>query len=506
MFKKTVLSTFAIALIVALLGVLASYESGGMSSGRVADRIGHGASSVLLPREALAQAGGNASIADIAEKSIDSVVNIASTRVVQNAAGNSNSPFYNDPFFRRFFGPDAEREVPQERREQSLGSGVIVSDDGIILTNNHVVEDTEDLKVTLHDKREYEAEVVGTDPATDVAVIRLKGNDINGLKPMTFGDSDKLRLGDTVLAIGNPFGLSHTVTMGIVSAKGRSFNGAQRITDYENFIQTDAAINPGNSGGALVNMNGELIGINTAIVSRSGGYQGIGFAIPSNMANMIMEGLVTDGKIVRGWLGVQIQDVTPDIAAAMDLKTNDGAVVSDVIEDSPAEKGGLKSGDVIVGIEGKKIDSANDLRNRIAMLGADSKIDVTVVRKGKEKKLRVTLAERTDEVVLASSGGGGGAGGGERDVDGLKIAPLNDVTREKYNIPDTIKSGIVVVSVDQSRLDSRGLREGDVILEVGQEPVSSVEAFKEKYDHEEEKLLVYVYRNGSRFFTVLEKN
>jgi len=504
MFKKTVLSTLMIAFVAAFFGILSSFDDGDLNTGSIANKVGQSAT-VLLPENALAQSMGSPTIADIAEKSIDSIVNIASTRVVQNAGGNMNSPFYNDPFFRRFFGPDSEREVPQERRAQSLGSGVIVGDDGLILTNNHVVEDTEDLKVTLHDKREYEAEVVGTDPATDVAVIRLKGNDVKGLKPMTFGDSDKLRLGDTVLAIGNPFGLSHTVTMGIVSAKGRSFNGPQRITDYENFIQTDAAINPGNSGGALVNMNGELVGINTAIVSRSGGYQGIGFAIPSNMANMIMEGLVKDGKIVRGWLGVQIQDVTPDIAAAMNIDTKEGAVVSDVVEESPAEKGGMKSGDVIIGVEGKKIESANDLRNKIAMLGADNDIDVTVLRKGKEKNLKVKLGERTDEVVLASSGSGGGSSG-ERAVAGLKVAPLNNTTREKYNIPDTIKSGIVVTSVDQTSVDSQGLREGDVILEAGQEPVSSVEVFKKKYDKEDEKLLVYVYRNGSRFFTVLEKD
>ena len=264
---------------------------------------------------------GRSVIADIAESRISGVVNISSTKVTHTKTGQYFNPFFNDPFFREFFG-HRFYGIPEERREKSLGSGVIVSEDGLVLTNNHVVENAAEILVTLSDKRELEAEIVGTDPKSDVAIIRLKGN-TKDLTPVPIGNSGELRLGDIVLAIGNPFGLDHTVTMGIVSAKGRANVG---ITDYEDFIQTDAAINPGNSGGALINMKGELVGINTAIVSKSGGYQGIGFAIPSNMAKAVMESLVKYGKVVRGWLGVSTQDLDQDLdrVRIVDL---DGVVV-----------------------------------------------------------------------------------------------------------------------------------------------------------------------------------
>jgi len=455
----------------------------------------------FLPHPAFAQASGDISIADIAEKSIESVVNIYSTKVIRSPGGNFRSPFFDDPFFKRFFGPNFQFEVPpSEQREQSLGSGVIVSEDGIILTNNHVIADAEELRVILHDEREFEAEIVGTDPQSDLAVIRLKGDDIEGLKPITFGDSDILRLGDVVLAIGNPFGLSHTVTMGIVSAKGRSFN-QMRITEYEDFIQTDAAINPGNSGGALINLRGELVGINTAIVSRSGGYQGIGFAIPSNMAQLIMKGLINEGKIVRGWLGVVIQDVTHEIAEAMDLDSTKGALISEVYKDTPAHKAGIESGDIVLKVNNKEIESSNHLRNMIALLGADEKVTVTVLRDGKEKDIQVKLAERKEDMKLASV-----SGEREDTIDGLSIAELNQSTRMKYKIPSEVEYGVVITGVEESSsANAAGLQEGDVVREINKKTVESAGMFKKEFKKSKENILLYVYRNGNHIFKVLKK-
>lgn len=500
MLKKTTFVTVALLAVVATYGLITNNYSADPAT----NTLQNTASSVFLPHPALAQTFGGASIADIAEKNIDSIVNISSTRIVKTPEGMTNSPFGSNPFFREFFGPNFNFDIPKERRENSLGSGVIVSADGVIITNNHVVQNADELKINLNDGREFDAEIVGTDPATDVAVIRLKGSNVSGLKPIAFGDSDVMRLGDVVLAIGNPFGLGHTVTMGIVSAKGRSFANRQRITEYEDFIQTDAAINPGNSGGALINMKGELIGINTAIVSGSGGYQGVGFAIPSNMAQTIMNGLLRDGKIVRGWLGVSIQDVTPDIAEAMNLKTNKGAMVSDVLAGGPAEKAGFSSGDVIVKVNDEQIDTANHLRNRIAMLGAEKKVKVTVIRDGRERVLDVTLGERTEEVTLASSGGGGQGSAGS--VDGFTVAPIDRNARETYKIPDDIKSGVVVASVEASSAAASVLRVGDVILEANRKQVASVSDFTDTYRKADKSILLYIWRGGGRIFTVINKN
>ena len=503
--KRNISNAMIVLLLIAAVAGIWSFDNGaGNMLASTPDIVRESAKSALLPHPAFAQVPGNVSIADVVEKSIDSVVNISSTKIVRMPENGKGSPFFDDPLFRRFFGPDNRNQVPkeqQEQRQQSLGSGVIVSADGTILTNNHVVEDTDELKVRLNDDREFDAEIVGTDPQTDLAVIRLKGDNVKNLKPIKFGDSERLRLGDTVLAIGNPFGLSHTVTMGIVSAKGRSFSPRQRITEYENFIQTDAAINPGNSGGALINLQGELVGINTAIVSRSGGYQGIGFAIPSNMSGAIMDGLVKDGRIVRGWLGVYIQDVSPDMADAMGLKSSQGALISDVTDDSPAKKAGIQSGDIIVKVNDEAIDSSNHLRNTIAMLGADKTVKVTVIRDGKERDLRVKLAERTGEVVLASA-----PGSQEKKVEGLTVAPLNASAREQYSIPDDVKNGIVVTKIETgSRAEDAGLRPGDVIIEVNKTEVKSVSSFRTTYNDAKNNLLLYVYRGGNKFFAVLKK-
>jgi len=288
----------------------------------------------------------NLSFAPVIKQVGPSVVNIYTNKTTR--ADQGMAPFLDDPFLRRFFGGPFE-SIPRERKEQALGSGVIVSTDGYILTNNHVVEGADEIKVALNDnKTTYDAKLVGTDPQTDIAVIKVNAKD---LPAITLTDSDNVQVGDVVLAIGNPFGIGQTVTMGIVSAKGR---GGMGIVDYEDFIQTDASINPGNSGGALVDATGRLIGINQSIISRSGGNQGVGFSVPVNLAKYVMERLVADGKVTRGYLGVMIQPVTDDLAKAFELKDNSGALVGDVTEDSPAEEAGLKEGDVITEFNGKK--------------------------------------------------------------------------------------------------------------------------------------------------------
>ncbi|MGA1875566.1 MAG: DegQ family serine endoprotease [bacterium] len=439
----------------------------------------------------------DSTLADVAEKCIKSVVNISSTRVIKNKEGQHLSPFFHDPFFRHFFDRRFFNGIPRERREKSLGSGVIVSDDGTILTNNHVIENAEEIIVTLSDEREFEAEIVGSDPKSDVAVIKLKEK-IRDLQPMHFGDSSRLRLGDVVLAIGNPFGLSHTVTMGIVSAKGRANVG---IADYEDFIQTDAAINPGNSGGALINIKGELIGINTALVSRSGGYQGIGFAIPSNMAKSVLDSLMEHGKVVRGWLGVVIQDIHKDLVEAMSLDSQEGILISDVVEDSPAQKAGLERGDIILKINGEKVMSMGSFRNRIATSGADTEVTLTVLRHGKEKTFTLTLDELPEDLRKVGAGETG-----KGMFGGLTIAPLNPVVRERFKIPSKIQDGVVITGIKpQSPAQRSGLQPGDLILEMNRKKVSSVGTFQKEYKKSKHTILLLVYRQGNTLFLVLRK-
>lgn len=325
-------------------------------------------------------------IPEVAERVVSSVVNISALRQTR-APDREMHPFYSDPLFRHFFGePGAQ---PRERLERSLGSGVIVDADGVILTNNHVVEGAEDVLVALNDGRELEADVVGGDPASDLAVLRIKGN-VKDLTPLPIGSSSSLRLGQTVLAIGNPFGVGQTVTMGIVSATRR---GGMGIVDYESFIQTDAAINPGNSGGALVDLRGELIGINTAILSETGGYQGIGFAIPSDMAKIIMEDLLDDGAVDRGFLGVHIQDVSRDVVESMQLRTARGALVAQVLEGSPAARAGIERGDVIVSVDGRPVSSAQEVKNIVGLKGSGVTVQMRLLRGNDERVATVELGD-----------------------------------------------------------------------------------------------------------------
>jgi serine protease Do len=437
---------------------------------------------------ALAQVG-NTSIADIAERVLPSVVNISLTKVSRGQSGPMPFPF--------FFGPQGMGE----RREQGMGSGVIVSSDGFILTNNHVVSEASEIKVTTYDKREFDATVVGTDPKSDVAVIKLKGN-VSGLKPVEFGDSSKLRLGDVVLAVGNPFGVGQTVTMGIVSAKGRADLG---IVDYEDFIQTDAAINPGNSGGALVNMQGQLVGVNTAILSRSGGYQGIGFAIPTNMAVPIMEALKTSGHVVRGWLGVGIQDMDSELAAGLKLPVSQGVLISDVKPGAPAARAGVKRGDVVVKIDGRTVTSSGAFRNQVASLGAGRNAALEVYRDGKPQTINVQLGEMPGADAGPGSHSSGPAATGN-SLDGLTLEDLNAENRRAFDIPSDLQKGALVTRVDpRSAIARAGIRPGDVLLEVNRTPVDNLQKFQDLYSKAKGNLVLLINRHGSTVFVVVRR-
>ena len=355
-----------------------------MAAAAVIGLIGTGAAlrSGTAPAHASPATLTDGSIPDVAERVIDSVVNISASHAIE-AGPAAFDPFFSDPFSPGFGDPG-------DRKAMSKGSGVIVTASGRILTNAHVVKDAEDIKVTLHDGNDYDVKVVGVDPKADLAVLQLKGP-LPALKPLAFGDSSAMRLGDVVLAIGDPFGVGKSVTMGIVSAKGR---GGMGIEEYEDFIQTDAAINPGNSGGALVNLKGELIGINTAIASKSGGYAGIGFAIPTNMARPIMEMLIKDGKVSRGYLGVSIGTLTPSIAKDNKLPVQRGVFVAAVDPDGPGARAGLLEGDVVVGLNGAEVKSDSVLRNTIAMIKPGTTIELEVVHKaGNKATIKPKLGE-----------------------------------------------------------------------------------------------------------------
>lgn len=451
----------------------------------------------FLPGPAFAYAGtgqSGISIADIAEKAAPSVVNVASSRTVKPV----EMPFFNDPFFRHFFGPGGP-EPEDKRQEHGLGSGVVVSADGLVLTNNHVIEGADEIKVTTADKREFAVKVVGADKKSDLAVLRLQG-DVKGLTPIELGDSSRLRLGDVVLAIGNPFGVGQTVTMGIVSAKGRANMG---IAAYEDFIQTDAAINPGNSGGALVDMEGKLVGINTAILSRTGGNMGIGFAIPTNMASPIMKALLDHGKVVRGWLGVGIQDINQDLAQAMGLKGTKGILVSDVVDKGPGSKAGLRSGDVVLKLNGEEVQSTGQFRNAIAGAGSGASVKLEVLRDGKPMAIDAKLGELPDDQGKVSKSDTGGQPG---LLDGLALEDLNPMIRQKLDVPAGVKAGVVVTEIAPgSAAENSGLHPGDLIIEVNKAPVTDVASFKQAYTKAKDRALLRVVRGGMTMFLVVKR-
>lgn len=450
-----------------------------------------------LPSPALARVAANGkatSIADVVERVVPSVVSISSSRV----ARTRQLPL-DDPFFRFFFGP-GPGGGPREEREQGLGSGVIVGE-GLVITNNHVIDHADEIKVATLDHRQFVAELVGADPKTDLALLRLKG-DIKGLKPIALGDSSRLRLGDVVLAVGNPFGVGQTVTMGIVSAKNRSDLG---IEDYEDFIQTDAAINPGNSGGALVDMEGNLIGINTAILSRSGGNVGIGFAIPSNMARPIVESLLRHGKVVRGWLGVAIQPLDSDMSKALGLPENSGVLVSDVTKDTPAAKAGLRRGDVIMSVDDIKVRTTGELRNAIAASGADKTVRLRILRDGKEMTLSVALVEMPGKL---SEQGANSAGPGGKAVPalGMDLQALTPELRKKLDVPPEIAQGVVITELDaRSEAARAGLRAGDVVLELNRTRIAGPAEFQKIWQNTKGNLLALVLRKGTTNFIIIKR-
>jgi len=413
----------------------------------------------------------------VAEKVTPAVVNISSTKkMAREGMGGDLEPFFRDHPFRDFFGDEFFKKFkkdPGQGREfkmHGMGSGLIVTPDGIILTNAHVVKDADEITVTLSDKRSHMAKVIGIDPESDVAVIKI---DAKGLPIAKFGNSDKLRVGEIVMAIGNPFGLNQTVTSGIVSAKGRSNMG---IIGYEHFIQTDAAINPGNSGGPLVNIEGEVIGLNTAIASRSGGYQGIGFAIPSNAAKLIMDELISRGSVRRGLLGVKIQDVTEDLAKSFGLEDTSGALVSQVIPGTPAETAGVKSGDIIVKFNGVKVGGASELKNMVGKERPDSTATLTIIRNKKTMDLTVKVGERTPQIASETKSSGEAATSNEL---GVEVDKVPAATAAKMGLKEG--EGLQVKEINANGSGRKlGLRVGDVILEVDGTPISDVATFNKK--------------------------
>ncbi len=470
-------------------GVLASL--GGLS---LADRALAGPASAPADPTAIATALEDA-FSQVAEKTLPAVVTITSERVVAGSGLNWQGPQLRN-FFDDFFGPFRREAPQQEYRQRGLGSGFIVSPDGTILTSNHVVQDAENIRVRLPDDREFEAEVVGTDPKTDVAVLRVKAD--GSLPALTLGNSDDVRVGQWVLALGNPFavGLRGTVTSGIISAKGRSRIG---LADYEDFIQTDAAINPGNSGGPLVNLRGEVVGINTAIASRSGGYQGVGFAIPINMVRRVQESILTEGRVVRGWLGVYIGELTESLRQAFGADVKGGALVQDVMKDSPAERAGVKEGDIIVEIDGRPVQDGNELRMRIADTHPGTRVALTVLRDNERRTIEVTLEELEAEPVAAAT-----SANPTREL-GFEVDNLTGEVRNELALAPGVEGVVVTNVTNGSPAADEGLRPGDVILQVARRPVANAAAFRAAVQDLKpgDVLLLTVMTEASRRFVAL---
>ena len=426
-------------------------------------------------------------MARVAERVTPAVVNISTSRTVKTPT----NPLFNDPFFRRFFGENPEGV--QKRKTMSLGSGFIAKSDGYIITNNHVVEGAEDIVVTLSgNEKQYKGKVIGVDSRTDVAVIKI--NETN-LPTLLWGDSDKLKPGEMILAIGNPYGLRHTVTMGIISALGRVGMG---ISDYEDFIQTDAAINPGNSGGPLVNVKGEVIGVTNAIFSTSGGYQGIGFAIPANMVKNVMDGIISQGKVVRGWLGVQIQPLTADLARQFNLKDEVGVLLVDVAEGGPAAKGGLKRGDVVVEYDGKKITDPFHFKNMVAETRPGKQVAIKIIRDGSPLTATVTIGELpSDQKAVARVET-------ENALKGVSVQELTEEYRQKMNIPEREK-GVVVNNISEDSPALGVLNKGDIILEINRKTVADTKEYNVVTSGIEssQDVLALIVRNGVRQYVTI---
>lgn len=482
--RRVVAGLIAALIIAALAGSFVTYETGRslFGSARTAPFYVANSNSPDLNQIPLA------TFAPVVKSGLPAVVNISSSRVVRQTTSTSN-----DSLFPNFFGDPFN--IPRERREQSLGSGVIVSPDGYILTNSHVIDSATDVRVFLSDKREFKARIIGSDPQTDIAVLKI---DSAGLPAIPLADSSKVQVGDVELAIGNPFGLGQTVTMGIVSAIGRGNLG---IEDYEDFIQTDAAINPGNSGGALINTRGELIGINTAIISNgSEGNQGIGFAVPINMARRSMEQIMKTGKVIRGWLGIAVQEVTPSVAKAFGLDGPRGALVGGVTPDSPAANAGISRGDIIVEINGESVGDSRILRLKIADMTPGTIVRLKLVREGSERELQVTLGEFPAEMPRAAAPDSSNSPSIGIAVDGLTPEIAGQV-----GLPAGTQ-GVVVVEVQPaSPAADAGLRRGDVIQEVNRHHVGDLNEFQREISQASgQSFLLLVNRKGNTVFVVVE--
>jgi len=465
-------------------------------------------SAVLTPAYAEDQASIQAlrqigkAFTSIAEKASPSVVGIEAVKVIDRSGQlgrQFQSPFFDDDLFRYFFGPRFRNQTPRSRREplteRAQGSGFIISKDGYIITNNHVVDNARDNEVTvkLSDERELTAKVVGTDPESDVAVIKIDVDD--NLPFLELADSDLLEVGEWVVAIGNPFGLNHSVTSGIVSAKGRNRLYALDDIDFQDFIQTDAAINPGNSGGPLLDLDGKVVGMNTAILGPNGANAGIGFAIPVNMIKVISDQLIENGKVVRGYLGVNIRDLTDLLAETLDIKQTKGALIDDVRKDTPAEKAGIKKYDVIVELNGQPIENANDLMKKVAALKPGTKVELLVLRDGREKTITVTLAERPTAAAADTNQ--------SNDIAerlGFDVTPLTDELKERLDYRGL--QGVVVESVDSgSDAERNGLRPGMLIVEVNREVIKDTDEFYaavEEADHDGKTAILLYVTDGTR--------
>ena len=429
------------------------------------------------------------SFSEIVKAVSPSVVNISTTRTVQSP------PTLEDLFE---FLPPYGNSQGKKWKEMSMGSGVIVSNDGYVLTNYHVVEQADDIRVTLYNRRTFKASIIGADSKTDLAVIKI---DVKDLPVAPWSDSDQLQVGDFVLAIGNPYGLTHTVTMGIISAVGRADVG---IADYEDFIQTDAAINPGNSGGPLVNIKGEIIGINTAIFSRTGGYQGIGFAVPSNMARIIKDSLIKEGKVVRGWIGIMVQDLTAELAERFNLKEPYGVIITDVTKQSPAYSGGLKRGDIILEYDGKQVTESAILKNLVAQSKVGSVVNLKIFRDGQVYTISVTIAQLPSEQFQEIKTLKKTADKTENPLKGLSVIDFEPSMAKQIGA-DPDDRGVVVYKIEPgSPAENTGLKKGDLIMEIERQKIQSASDFQKAIQKiSRSDILVLINRGGKKFYMIL---
>src|SRR2546426_5893101 len=495
-FKKTTI----IALLMAAAAIGGAASSGGFErAGSKRPTVSVAVNDAPLERQTKLAT----SFAPVVKKVAPGVVNVFTTKTVKSQIPEI-TPFFDDPFFRRFFGQpfgdNGGRRAPRTFKERSLGSGVIVTKDGYILTNNHVVDGADEIKVAREkEKKQYTAKVVGRDPRTDIAVLKIEAKD---LPFITFADSDKIEVGDVVLALGNPFGIGQTVTLGIVSATGR---GGMHIVDYEDFIQTDAAYNSSKSAGALVDAEGRLVGLNTAILSRSGGNQGVGFAIPANLARSVMDQLIEKGKIERGFLGVGIKDLTPELARQFKVPDNAGGALVTQLEDrSAAAEAGVQSGDVFIELNGTPVKDRRNLQLMVGRLSPGDKVSLKVLRDGKEKTFTVTLKEMPEQKLASANNE---PGDNESDaLNGVTVGDIDSTARSRFNIPDRVKGALITEVDPDSASYEAGLRPGDVIQEIDHKRVTNAAEAVEVSKHVKTKqVLVGFWSRGGSDYVVVDE-